>query len=313
MTKWVKRTEEEVKEIVENFGYVYINNYYEENTAFRRVVFQDKVGYKYDIRLGNLMIKDRGTRFVDKSNPFTLSHNIPLWIKVNKLNIELLENNMYVNSHRGLNFYCHNCEDYFSISWNNLSQGKRCGVCDGKQVGIYHNIKYQFPDIAKEWHPTKNGESKPEDFSYGSNKKVWWLCPNGHEYLCLLSHRTLRSDGCPVCSISKGEKTIYDYLVKNNISFERGYPLPNCKYKKQLRVDFYIPDSNTVIEYDGKHHFIPVDFAGRGEKWAKQEFKEVNKKDFIKTKYCKNNNIKLLRISYLDFNDIEQILTENLP
>ena len=39
-----------------------------------------------------------------------------------------------------------------------------------------------YPHLVKEWHPTKNGELTPNDFTYGSNKKVWWRCPIGHSY-----------------------------------------------------------------------------------------------------------------------------------
>lgn len=56
------------------------------------------------------------------------------------------------------------------------------------------------PTLAKEWHPTKNGDLKPEDISPGSSKEVWWLCPEGHPYLMVVNQRAKRGYGCPYCS-----------------------------------------------------------------------------------------------------------------
>ena len=72
-----------------------------------------------------------------------------------------------------------------------------------------------------------------------------------------------------------------------------------------LRFDFYLPEYNTVIEYDGEQHFKPVERFG-GEK----AFKTVQLHDNTKTKYCEDNDIRLLRISYKDKNNIQEILNE---
>ena len=59
----------------------------------------------------------------------------------------------------------------------------------------------EYPEIASEWHPTKNGELKPDKVTYGSNKKVWWLCPKDHSYDAIISDRTRKNPrGCPQCS-----------------------------------------------------------------------------------------------------------------
>ena len=59
--------------------------------------------------------------------------------------------------------------------------------------------------------------------------------------------------------------------------------------------DFYLPDYNICIEYDGEEHFQPVEFFGGEEK-----FQRRIENDEIKNNYCKNNNIKLIRIPYFD-------------
>lgn len=58
------------------------------------------------------------------------------------------------------------------------------------------------PDLAKEWHPTKNGDLTPNDATCGVNKKVWWQCSKGHEWEAAISSRN-RGSGCPYCSNKK--------------------------------------------------------------------------------------------------------------
>ena len=67
-----------------------------------------------------------------------------------------------------------------------------------------------------------------------------------------------------------------------------------------------------LVEYDGEGHTKPIDFAGRGEDWALSHLEDVRKRDKIKTDYCKNNNIHLLRISHLEIDNIEKILDNEL-
>jgi hypothetical protein len=56
------------------------------------------------------------------------------------------------------------------------------------------------PELAKEWHPTKNGSLTPADLTLGSNKKVWWVCAKGDEWLARVNDRDYRGTGCPYCA-----------------------------------------------------------------------------------------------------------------
>ena len=55
-----------------------------------------------------------------------------------------------------------------------------------------------IPELIAEWHPTKNEGLMPEDVTHGSSKKVWWLCPKGHEWEATINSRP--RNGCPYCS-----------------------------------------------------------------------------------------------------------------
>ena len=64
------------------------------------------------------------------------------------------------------------------------------------------SLAYRFPELAKEWHPTKNGDLTPNDVTCGSGKRVWWKCIKGHEWEVSISNRT-KGNGCPYCSGKK--------------------------------------------------------------------------------------------------------------
>jgi hypothetical protein len=77
-----------------------------------------------------------------------------------------------------------------------------CPYCRGLRVSITNNLARRFPKIAAEWHPKKNGELKPTQVVFGSNKRVWWLCQKekDHEWESTVFSRTGRGSGCPFCS-----------------------------------------------------------------------------------------------------------------
>ena len=82
--------------------------------------------------------------------------------------------------------------------------GAGCPVCAGKKVVPGDNdLESLYPDIARQWHPTRNGSLTPDHVTPASNKKVWWICDKGHEYQAVISSRTERHGGCPYCANRK--------------------------------------------------------------------------------------------------------------
>ena len=76
----------------------------------------------------------------------------------------------------------------------------------------------------------------------------------------------------------------------------------DCKDKKQLPFDFYLPDYNCCIEYDGRQHFQAIEYWGGEEVFQLTQFH-----DQIKNDYCKENNIRLIRIKYDE--DVSEVLS----
>lgn len=119
-----------------------------------------------------------------------------------------------------------------------------------------------------------------------------------------MSDKHLNGNGCPKCRESKGEKIIRGYLIENNFNFISQHKFPDCKDIKTLPFDFYLPEHNICIEFDGRQHYEVID------RWGGVEgLKDQQKKDKIKNKYCENNKIKLFRISYKEsiYNKLTEI------
>lgn len=141
------------------------------------------------------------------------------------------------------------------------------------------------------------------------NDKIQFCCTIHNEYYYQLPYDALNGKcGCFKCQDkSNGEKAVSNFLRENSISFIAQYRFDNCRNKRRLPFDFYLPDYNTCIEYDGELHYKSVEYFG-GEK----ALQETQRRDNIKTQYCKENNIKLIRIPYWDFDNINTILSTEL-
>lgn len=107
----------------------------------------------------------------------------------------------------------------------------------------------------------------------------------------------LSGEGCPKCNNYKGEIAIRKFLTECKIEFEEQKKFDDCKDKRQLPFDFYIPFYNLCIEFDGEGHFKPIKRSKEmTDKQAEENLNYVQRHDEIKTNYCKNNGIKLLRL-----------------
>lgn len=155
-------------------------------------------------------------------------------------------------------------------------------------------------------------EKRPEyDFSKfiynGSVCKSTVICDKGHSFKIKYS-KIMEGVGCPICNTSKGEYKIRRWLLKNNIKFEAQKTFDDAIYKFNLRWDFYLPQYNVLIEYNGRQHY---EFVAR---WHKDliGFRTQMERDLLKEKYAHEHGLKQLVISYENFDEIEQILSNYL-
>ena len=113
--------------------------------------------------------------------------------------------------------------------------------------------------------------------------------------------------------LSHGEQRIHDYLKRKGIEFETEKKFKGCRNINLLRFDFYLPEYNTCIEFDGGQHFRPAHFSSDPDK-NMEKFLQLQKNDSIKNEYCKKENIILLRFDDYDLtnNVIEWSLDNEL-
>ena len=79
------------------------------------------------------------------------------------------------------------------------SNGNGCRICSGRVASSVHNFKLKNPDLAKQWHPERNKDLKPDQITPNSHIKIWWICDKGHEYEMDALHRNA-GNGCPYCA-----------------------------------------------------------------------------------------------------------------
>lgn len=129
-----------------------------------------------------------------------------------------------------------NTGKHYDFEWKSKiyerSRGAGCPYLVNQKVMIgYNDLLSHYPALAEEWNYEKNGELKPTDVVYGSNKKVWWKCKNGHEWQTKISWRTSTGAMCPICrkqikkpqpsiAISRPELLAYWDYEKNTVNPE---------------------------------------------------------------------------------------------
>lgn len=203
-------------------------------------------------------------------------------------------------------FQCPYCKKEFETRINSIQSGltQSCGCWNKMQA------KEKGRKIGKKYGGQKKKDLTNQNFGKltalfiigqtSNHKNIWHCrCECGNETNVvagdLLSGKT-QSCGCLV---SKGEEKINFILQELKIKFNTQKTFNDCinpKTNTKLRFDFYLPDYNCCIEYDGKQHYI--------SNW--EPLRNIQYRDNLKNQYCINNNINLIRIPYTDFNSIDK-------
>lgn len=206
---------------------------------------------------------------------------------------------------------CVNGHEWFA-STNNRIKGSGCPYCSGFFPTKENNLAIKFPNLAAEWCFELN-EKNPNEYTSFSNYKVWWVCLQGHKWVTGINNRS-NGTGCPVCNQSKGERKIYEWLINYNFPFisQKEFIGLIGTGGGNLSYDFYLPNQNILIEYQGEQHERAVDFLNEGLNVAERNFIVQQEHDCRKREYAKKSNNKLLEIWYWDFDNVEAILETQL-
>jgi len=266
-------------------------------------------GYKWSVRSQTLLYGHGCVKCAHKINIEKLRKPHKKFVKELKIisddKIETLSK--YKGNHEYIKAHCLVCDHKWYVRPGNLLQGYKCPICSIKnRVHEPYKSNEEFIREIEKKHGNKikilseyNGALKPIKVECSICKYQWKPMPNN----------LIRALGCPKCNTSKGNKKISDWLDKNDINYEIEQKFKDCRNKLPLRFDFkiYIDEGLffMLIEYDGEQHFN----ESKGS-WPALE--KIQKRDKIKDRWCKENNIELLRIPYWEYNNIEKILEKKL-
>ena len=167
-----------------------------------RQLFQDYNIFPIDVDLNRDRLKICSV-YLNSEYENSLEYKYPQiaseWIVEDNEGIEPSRVSCYSNIKAA--WLCPKCGNkYYKRVAERVVRNSACPYCVNRAVQVGMNdLTTTYPDIAKEWHPLKNGPLKPTDVTYGCDKKVWWLGSCGHEWKTQVYNRT-KGIGCPYCS-----------------------------------------------------------------------------------------------------------------
>ena len=253
-------------------------------------------GYEWETKPNSLLSSNSGCPKCSGIIKKTTEEFIQEMKKINS-DIEILGE--YKNAHTKIKCKCKIDGYEWETKPNSLlSQKQGCPKCAG-----FNKTTEEFIQEIEEVNSDIEilGEYK------GCNIKIKVCCKKDSYIWYARPNDLLSGYGCPKCNASKGEKRIAKYLDSKNIEYEEQYKFDDCKFKQKLPFDFYISSLNLCIEYDGIQHFEIIKHFG-----GLDGFIDTKIRDTVKTIYCKENNIKLIRIPYTEYDNIEKILEKEL-
>ena len=143
-----------------------------------------------------------------------------------------------------------------------------CPYCSNKKaLPGYNDLATINPQLANEWHPTRNSSLSPLNVTAGSNKNVWWMCKKGHEWKATINSRN-QGRGCRICSeeisTSFPEQAVFFYIKEL-------YPSAINRYDKEgFEIDIFIPQYEIGIEYDGQYYHESSDRDNKKDAMASE-------------------------------------------
>lgn len=172
---------------------------------------------------------------------------------------------------------------------NNHMRKSGCNKCRGDKLAREQTLtKDQFVERARVLHGDKYDYSK---VVYTKSKSdVIIICPKHGEFEQRPNYH-LSNNGCPTCKASKGEVALYNIFKKHNINFIAQYCIPDVQ--PRLRYDFYLPDRNLLIEFQGIQHYQAIDHFG-----GEEGFKDNQRRDVIKKAIAREMRIPLVEFNY---------------
>ena len=295
-----------IKSNIEETGYILNTKESEYINTENKIKVTCKKGHSYEVTYNSFASGKRCRRCYNERTrkKLTISYE-EIYDFINSIGYFLhTSKDDYVDTKGKIEVSCDKGHKYFTRA-NTLRSGKRCKKCTDKEKGIKNRIPYEkmFKYVKQDNYKLLTSK---EEYN-GSHSYCIFQCDRGHNPYRSTMSEFLQGSRCPTCKESKGEKKIREKLNEFNINFFQQHKFKDCRFKQVLSFDFYLPEHNLCIEYDGVQHFEIIDIFDGLDGFIKTKIR-----DTIKNEYCKNNGIDILRIPYFKFNEIENILLNKL-
>lgn len=216
----------------------------------------------------------------------------------------------YINAKEKIWVRCNTCGHEWQVEPDGLLQGRGCPEC-AKNNSHDRQAKSneQFLQELAEINPMLT----PLEPYYNDHTKILVRCEI-HDYTWFVAPNKIlhRQTGCPKCNLSSNEEKIIDILEDLEYSIEAQKRFDDCRDKYSLPFDIYVKELNLLIEYDGEGHYYPIPRGDMSKEEAEERLLIVQKHDSIKTQYCKENNIPLIRIPYWENKNLYDFLIEQI-
>ena len=284
---------QEIKNLVGD-DYTFLDPYQGNHTKLR--VKHNQCGYIYKVRPNNFLMGQRCPYCYgnDKKTNSQFKQEIKDLVGDE---YTFLDN--YINNYTKLSVKHNKCSNISKVKPNSFLQGRRCPKCFGNDKKADNLFKKEVSNLV--------GDDYTFLDSYVNNHTKIRVKHNecGHVYYVAPTEFISHNTRCPYCNIPKGEDLINKILISLDIKHEYQKTFNDLRDTQLLSYDFYIPDQNILIEYQGQQHYEPVDYFG-----GKDKFKIQQKHDKLKSDYAKNHGYTLIAVPYTEdtFSKIKKYL-----
>jgi len=261
----------------------------ENKHEFKRKI--NEVSRKDSLKIGCPFCSGRKIGYGNDFETFCKEDNKENLLKEWSSKNKFLPNTVTPHTMKKAKWVCLECGREWEAKIRDRSYGSGCIKCSTRKrsIGLSEKIRLSKfnpnkslsvvnPEVAQEWHPTKNEKLTPESVSYGSGLKAWWKCAKGHEWDAVISSRTNLAAQCPICN---PQSSIIEFRVYTELKmvFSKYDVIHRYRRGRPDEIDVFIPSLKIGIEVDGGyHHTTKLD------------------NDEVKNKSCLDEGVQLFRL-----------------
>lgn len=209
-------------------------------------------------------------------------------------------NTNYVNAVTKVIITCSVHGDFLQRPNDHISGKNGCPKCKGQKIG--NDKRKNVSELIKQFKSMHGDTYDYSSVIYVNGQSAIKLMCKSHGEFFISANKHRIGRGCPKCGVSNGERMIIEVLESLSIIYEQQKTFSELRGDKRLlKYDFYLPDYNILLEFDGEFHFFHnkcFDYKNITESEAIDKFLKTKEYDCIKNTFAQKNKIYLLRIPY---------------